>query len=70
MKNQMEQCKSALDFYDMQCQMKRNELMALVNEIDLKKIFIEGFDNDEGYIRIKETAKAEIKLFMQNNQAV
>ena len=70
MQNQLEQCRTVLDFYDKQCQMKKNELMALAAEINMKKNFIERFDNDEGYTRIKEAAKIETKLIMQNNQAL
>ena len=46
------------------------ELMTIAAEINIMKNFIERFDNDEGYTRIKEAAKIETKLFMQNNQAI
>ena len=70
MQNQLEQCITALDFYNKQCQMKKNEHMALDAEINLKKNFIERFDNDKGYTRIKEAAKIETKFIMQNNKVL
>lgn len=70
MQNQVEQCKGAFDFYDNQCQMKKKQLTTLVTGISQKKNFIERFDSDEGYTRIKEAAKIETRLIMQNNQAI
>ena len=70
MQKQTEKGKSALDFYVNQCQAKKNEHMALAAEINTQKNVIETLDNDEGYTKIKETAKTEIKKFMQNNQAI
>ena len=70
MQNQMQKGKTALDFYINQCQAKKNELMTLDAEINNQKNVIEKFDNDEGYTRIKEAAKMETKLIMQNNQVI
>lgn len=67
MQNQLKQYKSSLEFYGKQCEMKRNELLALNSEINTRKNFIQDFDNDEGYVRIKEAAKKETKLLIQDN---
>src|SRR4029078_7436414 len=63
--DEIEKGKTAFDFYVNQCQIKKNELMAIGTEIKNQKDVIERFDNDEGYTRIKQAAKMEKKLFMQ-----
>jgi chromosome segregation ATPase len=66
--NQLEDRVRSIQFYDLECQKRINELLSLNSEINSKKNFIQNLDNHEGYIRIKETAKKETKLLMQNNQ--
>lgn len=70
MREQVGKCKDVLEFYDTQCQIKKNELATLSEEIKMMKNFIESFDQDEGYVRIKEVANTQTKLIMQNNQAI
>lgn len=65
--NQLQQYKATLDFYHRECEAKKNELLALDYEINARKKFIQSFDNDQGYIRIKEAAKNETKLLIQDN---
>ena len=67
-RSQLEQSKASLGFYNNECEKKRNELLAIHSELNTRKILIQDFDNDEGYNRIKEAAKKETKLLMQNNQ--
>lgn len=50
--------------------MKKNENIQLSREADAKKNFIQNFDNSEGYIRIKEAAKQQIELLLQNNRQI
>jgi hypothetical protein len=66
--NHLEQFMASLAFYGKECETKRNELLYLDSEIDKRKAFIENLDNDDRYIRIKEDAKRETKLLMQDNQ--
>jgi DNA-binding CsgD family transcriptional regulator len=68
--NQLEQLKASLEFYNMQCEMKRNELDYLDSEINYRKAVIENLDNDDKYVSVKEAAKQESKLLMQNNQVI
>jgi hypothetical protein len=67
-KNHLEQFMASLSFYGKECETKRNELLYVDSEIDKRKAFIENLDNDHRYIRIKEDAKRETKLLMQDNQ--
>jgi hypothetical protein len=66
--NHLEQFMASLAFYGKECKTKRNELLYLDSEIDKRKAFIENLDNDDRYIRIKEDARRETKLLMQDNQ--
>jgi len=70
LQNEIEKGKSAFNFYLNECQAKKNEIVTLGFEIDNQKSLIKRFDNEEGHIRIKEAAKMETKLIMQNIQAV
>jgi transcriptional regulator with XRE-family HTH domain len=67
-RSQLEQSEASLGFYNNECEKKRDELSAIHSELNTRKNFIQDFDNDEGYNRIKEAAKEETKLLMQNNQ--
>lgn len=64
---QAEEYIKSLDYYNNECQLKRNELLALNSEINAKKTFIQNLDNDEGYTRIKKAAAEQTKQLMQDN---
>ncbi len=64
--NQLDWYKTSLESCYRECEMKRNELLALNSEIDRRKKMIQNFDNDEGYNRIREQVKKESKLVMQD----
>jgi len=65
--NQLERYKTSLEFFYKECEMKRNELLALDYEIDTRKKFIQSFDNDEGYQRIKKESVEQTKSIIKNN---
>lgn len=58
---------AAFEFYNKECEIKRNELSVLCSEIEAKKNFIQDLDNHKGYLTIKEAAKKESKILMQAN---
>jgi len=66
MQHQIEDFTRSLKYYEDECMIKKNELSYLNSEIDAKNKFIENTDNDKGYQRIKEAAKNETKLIMQD----
>lgn len=66
MQHQIEDFTRSLKYYEDECMMKKNELSYLNSEIDAKNKFIQNTDNDKGYKRIKEAAKSEINLIMQD----
>lgn len=66
MQNQIEDFRLSLKYYEDECMMKKNELSYITSEIDAKNKFIQNTDNDKGYQRIKEAAKNETKLIMQD----
>jgi hypothetical protein len=68
LKNQIDEAKRELDYYRYECETKKNELVQMNQEIITMKNFIQNFDNEEGYIRIKEAAKQQIELLLQNNR--
>lgn len=57
LRNQIDEVKRELEYYNYQCEMKKKELSTLVSEVNIKKDFIQSFDNEDGLIRIKESAK-------------
>ena len=60
---------ASLQIYDSECEMKRNELLDLEAQINIKKNFIQNFDNDdEGYQRIKEEFTQQTKSIIKNNR--
>ena len=65
--NQLERFNASIQFYHKECEMKRNELLSINTEIYTKESVIQILDNDKGYTRIKEAARKETKLIMQNN---
>jgi len=68
LRNQIEEANRELGYYRSECEMKMKELEALISEVNAKKNFIENFDNEEGYMRIKEAAKNQTEYVMQNNR--
>jgi hypothetical protein len=68
LQNQIGIADSRLQIYNRDTEMKKNELLQLSQEADAKKKFIQNFDNDEGYMRIKEAAKNQTEYVMQNNR--
>jgi hypothetical protein len=68
LKNQSNEAMSELEYYRYECEMKKNELSAVNSEVNAKKKFIQNFDNEEGFTRIKEAAKNETEYIMQNNR--
>ena len=67
---QVQQYKNSLQFYDFQCIQKNNQIRRLSYNIRIKKGIIHRLDNDEGYKRIKEAAKKETKMVLQDNRAL
>lgn len=67
LENQLQDAKTKLDYYNYECKMKDMELSELDSIINRKKSFIQKLDNSEGYIRIKEVGKKEVKSLMQNH---
>lgn len=68
--SQIELSNNELNFYSNECKKKFKELTALNSEINAKRTIIKDFDNDEGFIRIKQAAKTEAGLVLQNNYAL
>jgi chromosome segregation ATPase len=68
LKSQIDEAKREIEFYRNQSETVMKELSALNSEINAKKNFIENFDNEEGYMRIKEAAKNQSENVMQNNR--
>jgi len=68
MQSQIEQYNRSIQFYENECQRKTNQLLSMDCEINARNNIIQDLDNDEGYTRIKEAAKRETKLIIQNNQ--
>ena len=68
LKSQAEEAKRELDYYRYKCEKKKSELLQLSNEAKARKNFIQNFDNQEGYIRIKNAAKQQIESLLQNNR--
>ena len=50
--------------------MQRLSGSALNSEINTKKTFIQNFDNDEGYIRIKNAAAQQVNSVIQDNRVI
>jgi hypothetical protein len=68
LKSQIDEANREIEFYRNEFEIKMKELSALNSEINAKKNFIENFDNEEGYMRIKEAAKNQTENVMQNNR--
>jgi hypothetical protein len=67
---QVELAENELSFYNNECKKKFEELSVLNSEVNTKKEFIQDLDNDEGLVRIKEAAKKESELILQNNRVL
>ena len=65
---QVQQYKELLQFYDNEIAVKTNELISLSSTIDRKKGVIQRLDKNKVYVRIKEAAKKETELLLQNNR--
>ena len=68
MKIQAEEAKRELDYYHYECEKKKNEILQLNQEANTRKNFIQNYDDEEGYIRIKEAARQQIESLLQNNR--
>jgi len=66
LKSQIDEAKREIKYYRDEFEIKMKELSALNSEIYAKKNFIKNFDNEEGYMRIKEDAKNQTEYVMQN----
>jgi hypothetical protein len=62
--------KRNLQSYNNEIEIKQQELMQLSQEVNLRKNFVQNFDNEEGIARIKGVSRQEIELVMKNNQAL
>ena len=67
MEPEVEKYIKSLDYYNNEIEMRNKELLALNNEIITKKKFIQNFDNDEGYTRIKQAATEQTNFVIQDN---
>ncbi|HEY7228237.1 MAG TPA: hypothetical protein VH481_08940, partial [Nitrososphaeraceae archaeon] len=68
LKNQTNEAMREREYYRYECEIKKKELLAINSEVNAKKKFIQNFDNEEGFTRIKEAAKNETECVMQNNR--
>ena len=68
MKIQAEEAKRELDYYHYECEKKKNEILQLNQDANTRKNFIQNYDDEEGYIRIKEAARQQIESLLQNNR--
>jgi hypothetical protein len=59
-----------LQCYNYETEMKKQEYLQVSQEVNVKKNFIQNFDNEEGLIRIKESANKEIESIMQENRSL
>lgn len=57
-----------LECYNYETEMKKQEFLQVSQEVNIKKNFIQNFDNEEGWIRTKEAAKKEIESIMQDKR--
>ena len=67
MTNQMEDYKYSLDYCINEFEQKRNGLLALDYQIKNMQNFIQEFDNQEGYQRIKKESTEQITSIIKNN---
>ena len=67
MANQIEDYKSSIECYINESEKKRIELSVLDYQIKNMQNFIQDFDNQEGYQRIKKESTNETKSIIKNN---
>jgi hypothetical protein len=67
MANQIDDYQCSLDYYINECEQKRNELLVLDYQIKNMQDFIQKFDNQEGYQRIKKETTEQTKSIIKNN---
>ena len=68
LKNQAEEAKREIEYYHYECEKIKNEILQLNQEANTRKNFIQNYDDEEGYIRIKEAARQQIESLLQNNR--
>src|SRR5206468_6609818 len=67
MANQIEDYKSSIECYSNESEKKRIEISVLDYQIKNMQNFIQNFDNQEGYQRIKKESTEETKSIIKNN---
>jgi len=67
MTNQIEDYKYSLDYCINEFEQKRNRLLALDYQTKNMQNFIQKFDNQEGYQRIKKESTEQTKSIIKNN---
>jgi hypothetical protein len=67
MANQIEDYKSSIEYYANESEKKRIELSVLNYQIKNMQDFIQNFDNQEGYQRIKKESTEQTKSIIKNN---
>jgi len=67
MANQIDDHKRSLEYYINECEQKRNGLLVLDYEVKNMQNFIQNFDNQEGYQRIKKESMEQTKSIIKNN---
>ncbi len=67
MANQIEDYKFSIECYINESEKKRIELSILDNQIKNMQNFIQNFDNQEGYQRIKKESTEQTKSIIKNN---
>jgi len=68
MANQIEDYKCSLEYSANEYEQKRNELLVLDYQIKNMQNFIQKFDNQEGYQRIKKESTEQTKSIIKNNR--
>jgi hypothetical protein len=67
MTNQIEDYKSSIEYYSNESEKKRIEISLLDYQMKNMQNFIQNFDNQEGYQRIKKESTEETKSIIKNN---
>ena len=68
MANQIDDHKCSLEYYINECEQKRNGLLVLDYEVKNMQNFIQEFDNQEGYQRIKKESTEQTNSIIKNNR--
>jgi hypothetical protein len=67
MANQIDEYKFSLEYYIDEYEQKRNGLLVLDYQVKRMQNFIQEFDNQEGYQRIKKESAEQTKSIIKNN---